>query len=58
MSSHVGLVVVSADRPGIEPHTENFWLEAGDEVRFTIEPSHNQAEGEGVEPSSPEGGTR
>lgn len=31
--------------------TRNFWLEARDDVRFTIEPFVKQAEGEGVEPS-------
>ncbi len=31
--------------------TRNFWLEARDDVRFTIEPFCKQAEGKGVEPS-------
>ena len=31
--------------------TRNFWLEARDDFRFTIEPFCKQAEGEGVEPS-------
>ena len=31
--------------------TRNFWLEARDDFRFTIEPICKQAEGEGVEPS-------